>query len=255
MCSGRSGPGARALALSALLFATGIGLPGGASAQDEEAAFTDQFRLGKCSFSSVGENPYFPLRPGFYRRYVGESDGEEVVLEIRVLGATRTVALDLAGKHVRVRTRVIEERESLGGEIVEISRNYFARCRPTDDVVYFGEEVDIYEDGEIVSHDGAWLAGKDGAEPGLVMPGTFLLGARYFQEIARNAMDRAEHVEMGLAVRTDAGRFSDCVRVIETTPLEPGAESEKVYCPGVGLTMDNDVELVDFGRGDDGGDD
>jgi hypothetical protein len=37
------------------------------------------------------------------------------------------------------------------------------------------------------------------------------------------------------------------VRVVETTPLEPDAESEKVYCPEVGLVIDDVVEMVDFG--------
>jgi hypothetical protein len=80
------------------------------------------------------------------------------------------------------------------------------------------------------------------------MPGTFLLGSRYFQEMADGiALDRAEHVEMGIEITTPAGTFSECVRVIETTPLEPDTESEKVYCPEVGLVLDDVVELVDYG--------
>jgi hypothetical protein len=27
-------------------------------------------------------------------------------------------------------------------------------CKPTSNAIYFGEDVDIYEDGEIVSHEG-----------------------------------------------------------------------------------------------------
>lgn len=41
-------------------------------------------------------------------------------------------------------------------------------------------------------------------------------------------------------------RFTDCVQVRETTPLEPGAKSLKRYCPGIGLVVDNVVELVEF---------
>jgi hypothetical protein len=86
------------------------------------------------------------------------------------------------------------------------------------------------------------------AEPGLIMPGTFLLGSRYFQEIAEGiAEDQAEHVEMGLEVISFAGDFENCVRIEETTPLEPKALSEKIYCPGVGLVVDDVVELVDYG--------
>jgi hypothetical protein len=91
----------------------------------------------------------------------------------------------------------------------------------------------------------------------MIMPGTFLLGSRYFQEQADGAaLDRAEYVEMGLEVTTTAGTFEQCVRVVETTPLEPGSESEKIYCPEVGLVVDDELELVEFGSGgDDNGDD
>jgi hypothetical protein len=44
-------------------------------------------------------------------------------------------------------------------------------------------------------------------------------------------------------VQTSAGRFDDCVEVKETTPLEPGSESTKIYCPGVGLVADNELIL------------
>jgi hypothetical protein len=150
-----------------------------------------------------------------------------------------------------IETRVVEEVETADGEPVETSRNFFAICDKTNDVFYFGEEVDIFEPDGTVSHEGAWRAGEpdeDGlAEPGIIMPGTFLLGSRYYQEIADGiALDRAEHVEMGLEITTGAGEFSECVRVVETTPLEPG-KSEKIYCPEVGLVVDSVVELVDYG--------
>jgi hypothetical protein len=147
---------------------------------------------------------------------------------------------------------VVEEREFEDGELAEVSRNFFAICEKTNDVYYFGEEVDIYEDGEIVSHDGAWLAGVDGALPGIVMPGSFLLGSRYYQEVAPGvALDRAEHTAEGLVVETGAGEFEGCVEIIETSPLEPGAESRKLYCPGVGLVADDDLVLVEIGESDD----
>lgn len=56
-------------------------------------------------------------------------------------------------------------------------------------VFYFGEHVDIYHEDGTITHDGAWRAGQpdgDGlAKPGIIMPGRFLLGSRYFQEQAR----------------------------------------------------------------------
>ena len=117
-----------------------------------------------------------------------EEDGEveEIRLEIKVLHETRFVN--------GVLTRVVEEREWINGDLYEVSLNFYALCQTTGDVYYFGEEVDIYEDSVIINHEGAWLAGEDGAQPGIIMPGSILIGVRYMQEIAveDDALDREE---------------------------------------------------------------
>ena len=213
--------------------------------------YTDEFRLRDCSWSSKGStNPYFNLRPGYRLVLEGEDDGESARVEITVLRQTRRIAFEIDGMPLTVRARVVEERESVDGELEEVSRNFFARCRHTSDVFYFGEEVDLYEDGQIVGTEGAWIAGEDGAMPGLIMPGTFLLGARYFQEIApeAEALDRGRHVEMGIEIPTPAGTFTDCVGVVDSTPLDPEEMDAKVYCPGIGLVMDEDLVLIEHGN-------
>ena len=79
------------------------------------------------------------------------------------------------------------------------------------------------------------------------MPGTVLVGSRYYQEVAEDiALDRAEHEGLGVTVEVEAGTFEECLSIVETTPLEPGEESLKWYAPGVGLIKDNEAELVDF---------
>jgi hypothetical protein len=223
------------------LAAVALGLAlAGATPAVAEKAFTDDFLLDTCGgFSSTGRNPFFILEPGYRLRLEGREDGEDVAVEIKVLQQTRRVA--------GVRTRVVEERETVDGKLVEVSRNFFAICNRNNDVLYFGEEVDIYdEDGEtVVSHDGAWLAGVNGARPGVIMPGSIMLGARYMQEVAPGvALDRAEHVSMDEVVSTPAGTFERCLKVRETTPLEPGSVGFKFYCPGIGLVRDGAVKLT-----------
>jgi hypothetical protein len=211
--------------------------------------YTTQFALDECSWSSTGRNQYFTIRPGDWVLLEGLDDGELVRLKITVLNRTKKITfVTEEGEPLTVYARVVEEREWKGGALVEVSRNFYARCVQTGDIVYLGEEVDIYdEDGEvIVSHDGAWLAGKDGARPGLIMPGRFLLGSRYFQEIAPGvALDRAEHVKMGLTVHAAGRTLEECVQVEETTPLEPGT-SVKRYCAELWLVEDGVLKLVDF---------
>ena len=156
---------------------------------------------------------------------------------ITVLDATVTVD--------GVETRVIREVETHDGELVEISRNFFAICQETGNVFYFGEEVDIYEGGVVVSHEGSWRAGQNGARPGVIMPGSPMLGARYFQEIAPGvAMDRAEVLQLNAVVGSPFGVFQRCLKTIETTPLEPDAKEFKFYAPGVGLVVDGTLFLT-----------
>lgn len=236
------------MAIGALAIAL---LPAVVSAGDKRE-FTDDFPLGECEFVSVGENRYFLLQPGREAHFnnfqcvaEGEcSETEELV--ISVLNETRDITLAINGEATTVTTRVVEERETVDGQLAEISRNFFAECAGTQDVYYFGEEVDIYQDGVVVSHEGEWLAGSGGAEPGIIMPGgAFLLGARYFQEVAPGvALDRAEHVGAGLAIEVPAGNIDDCVEVEETTPLDKKSVSTKIYCPGSGLVFDDGLELV-----------
>jgi len=237
---------------NALLCAALLAAAPGIGAADE-SGFTTEFPVEDCVFQTRGDNPYFTLRPGRQsyfsnQRCVAAGDCDELEeLWITVLDEERAIRLENDGKRRWISTRVVEERETADGELVEISRNFFGECAGTQDVYYFGEDVDIYEDGEVVSHDGAWLAGRHGAEPGIIMPGgAFLLGARYFQEIAPGvALDRAENAADDLDVEVPAGVFDDCVAVEETTPLEPNSKGSKTYCPGVGLVLDGEeMELI-----------
>lgn len=208
------------------------------SADDSgEEEFTDEFFIEDCSFVNTGSHPYYlALEPGTQLMFEGDDDGELVELRISVLEDTEMVD--------GVETRVVEEYEAVDGEVVEISRNFFAICAETNSIFYFGEDVDIYEEGQIVSHDGAWRAGVEGARAGIIMPGAVLLGSRYYQEVALGvAEDRAEHVAMDVTVETPAGTFTDCLRVDETSPMESGV-SVKLYAPGVGLVQDDVLYLT-----------
>ena len=97
-----------------------------------------------------------------------------------------------------------------------------------------------------------------------MMPGTPLLDSKYFQEIAPpDAVDRGEIVAMGLDIdEIPAGEWSGCIEIFDTNPAEGvcGEDDAKIYCPGVGLVQDQDLELIEFGfvgcnHDDDEGDD
>ena len=203
----------------------------------DDRSWTSDFPLERNELASTGRNPYFVLEPG----YVLVLENKTERLTITVLNETRRID--------NVETRVVEERETKNGVPVEISRNYFAISTRTNNVYYFGEDVDIYKRGKVVSHEGGWLAGVDGAHFGLMMPGSPVLHAKYYQELApHRAMDRAEIVSLSNIMKTPAGEFKDVLKVVETSPLERGVVEAKYYAPNVGLLQDESLKLVSFGK-------
>jgi hypothetical protein len=228
----------RGLALIAALGLLAITATGSSGEkQSDDDTWTMDFLVEKGELTSTGRNPYFILEPG----YVLVLEGGNEKHTITVLAETRMVD--------GVETRVIEERETKAGKLVEVSRNFYAISKRTNSVFYFGEDVDIYTAGKVTSHDGSWLSGVQGARYGLMMPGVPLLKARYHHEIApKAALDRAEIVSLRETVKTPAGVFKSCVKVEETTPLEPATKEWKYYAPGVGLVQDGSMQLIRYGK-------
>jgi hypothetical protein len=199
------------------------------------ALWVDTFGVQKSDLRPAGRNRYFILEPGY--QLVLENGGERLV--VTVLDETETVD--------GVQTRVVEERETKNGQLVEVSRNFFA-ISSTDDVYYFGEDVDIYKGGKVVDHEGAWRSGVNGARFGLMMPAAPRIGSRYYQEVASKlAMDRAEIVALDAVVTTPGGKYSKVLKIEETTPLEKGAREFKYYAEGIGLIQDGSLKLVKHG--------
>jgi len=207
-----------------------------ASGCEKSKKWTDSFDMANHKFSTIGKNRFFILKPS--HQLTLESPEEKVV--ITVLDETKNIG--------GIKTRVVEEREEENGKLKEVSRNFFAICKKHGDVFYFGEEVDIYKDGRIVRHSGAWRADEKDSKAGIIMPGTILLGARYYQEIAPNAMDRAEIISDNVTLKTPAGTFTNCIKVEETSGVEPDEKSYKIYAPSIGMIQDEDLLLTKYSK-------
>ncbi len=232
--------------------AIGLGLVGtmmlNASGPGWDMNFTKHFGMENREFCNVGRNHYVILDPGYRMLMRGVEDGEVITVLTRVLDRTRRVTIQTAVGPKIVDTRVLEEREWIDGELAQVSRSFLARDRRTDDIFFFGEQVEVYENGEIVSDEGSWRAGLHKARAGILMPGSFLLGARYYQSLALPVTaDRAEHYAMGVSKEVPAGVFEDCIVVDESSGIEPDEKVYKVYAPGVGLIKDGPLELVSYG--------
>ena len=208
--------------------------------QGRDREFTRNFHFDRCTFSDRGRNLFFVLEPGYTQVFRGVENGAATQLTVRVLHTTERVG--------GVTTRVVVERETANGELVEISRNFFAICKQNNSVFYFGERTDVYEHGRVVSHEGSWRHGANGARAGLFMPGLALVGSRFFQEVAPGvALDRSEIVDLDATLNTPLRSFTNVLVSRETTPLEPGSVEFKWYAPDVGLIRDDLLRLVKSG--------
>jgi hypothetical protein len=206
---------------------------------NENSGWLEDFDWEKCNIASKGANNYFILKPGYQLILQGQEVNKIIEMTVTVLNETKMVNGTKLG--------IVEEKSVEDGEIVEISRNYFGICTETNDVFYFGEDTDWYENGKIVSHEGTWRAGIDNAKPGVIMPGKVVVGLKYYQELAPGLDEgRAEIISVNGTLNTPAGTFKQVLKTEETTPLEPGEKEYKLYAPGIGLIQDNTLKLIKY---------
>jgi len=183
------------------------------------------------AWSPAVTNPYFPLVPGTQWRYEGQiSEGQELTV-VEVLTDTRLIN--------GVTASVVRDRVYLNGTLIEDTFDWFAQD-DEGNVWYLGEDTKEYENGQVVSTEGSWEWGKDGALPGIVMwadPSAHV-GEAYRQEfLAGTAEDWGQVVAVGQSVTVTFGAFSACVKTEEWNGLESGREN-KYYCPQVGLVAE-----------------
>jgi hypothetical protein len=222
--------------------------PAGAVAEREGTGTpTSAADIDPGDFVSRIDNPYMPLEPGTTLTYEGAAgDGQErTVVEVthdtrQILGVTVTV----------VRDRVYRD-----DEVIEDTRDWFAQDREGN-VWYFGEDSRDMRNGEVVSREGSWEAGRDGARPGIVMPADPQPGDAYDQEVAPGvAEDKAEVLSLDETVEVPYSSYDNVLQTKDTNPLEPNAVEHKFYARGVGLVAEEEAgtgeersELVDVER-------
>jgi hypothetical protein len=194
-------------------------------------------------------NPYFPLVIGHRWEYAG---GDETTV-VEVLPETRAIE--------GVTCIVVRDLVYQDGRLHEATDDWFA-AGLDGSTWYCGEESKDYEwsDGdqppraELVSNDGSFKHGRDGAKAGVIMPAQPAPGQVYREEFALgDAEDVAEIVATGWSLGQDPvlDRFvpptlaqrmcqQDCVVTRNISLLSPGAEELKYHARGIGLFLEVD---------------
>lgn len=178
-------------------------------------------------FSATVDNPWFPLHPGAKWIYAGTEAGDRTRDLVFVTGRTRSIA--------GVQCVVVSDNVYTNGKLSETTHDYYAQDQHGN-VWYFGEDTaELDRHGHVTSREGSWLAGRDGARPGIVMRARPTVGASYEQEhYAGHAEDHARVIATGARIRTRAVTSKDVLVTVEWTPLEPRVREHKYYVRGYG---------------------
>lgn len=186
-------------------------------------------------------NPYFPLVPGMNWTYiVKDENGDELEqIEVEVLNKTTEI---LGVNCIVVRDIVWEFDEEGELVLVEDTDDWYAQDNQGN-VWYFGEISKNYEDGELVDIEGSWKAGRDYDMPGILMFATPEQGVLYRQEVSLgDAEDMAEVAGYLERFAVDGITYSDVLKTIEFTPIDPEVLEYKYYAPGIGVVKEEDPE-------------
>ncbi len=204
---------------------SGAGLPQGSEAVE----------LDPADFTVDITNNYWPMKPGD-RWISSETDGKGDVLkvEVTVQDGTYTVA---AG----IEARVVHDLVTRAGAVVEDTTDWYAQDRDGN-IWYVGEKTAEYENGQVVSTEGSWEAGVDGAQPGIAVPAHPKPGLTYRQEYLKGqAEDQGAVLSTTEQVGVPTGIYKGALLTRDTTKLEPDLVELKFYAPGIGpvLTLES----------------
>ncbi len=175
-------------------------------------------------------NPYFPLKPGTTFYYEGTSDGIPNRNVTYVTHETKEI--------LGVITTVVHDQAFEDGVLIEDTFDWYAQDR-AGNVWYFGEDSkDLDSDGNVISTEGSWEAGVNGAQPGIIMKADPEVGDRYYQEFAPGeAEDQAKVLSLDESACVRYGCFDDLLLTKEWTQLEPSVVENKYYAKGIGFIL------------------
>jgi hypothetical protein len=191
---------------------------------------SEPYPIDSANFVASIDNPYWKMRPGavwVYRET--NAAGERSRVRVEVLSRTKSI--------LGIDATVVHDTVSSGGELVENTFDWYGQdvC---DNIWYLGENTREYENGHVVSREGSWQAGVDGALAGVAVPGDPQPGLNYRQEYYQGqAEDAGRVLSIDEQVKVETGHYTNVLMTRDTTPLEPRVQEYKFYAPGVGPVL------------------
>lgn len=220
------------LALTGVVVASGVAYAADDGDDDCNLPQGDEVvAMDPADFSATITNRWWPMRPGARWTFVErDADGGVEHIVVEVLRQTKVIA-GISARVVRDTVRGVD------GELIEDTFDWYAQDRDGN-LWYLGEDTKEYEGGEVVSTEGSWEHGVDGALAGVLIPGDPEPGCAFRQEFYEGeAEDNGQVLATNDIAEVPAGRYRDVLATMDTTPLEPWVSEHKLYAPGVGPVL------------------
>ena len=186
-----------------------------------------------ADFAGHTENPLFPLRSGtrwVYRQYT--PTGFRAVVAT-VLPEQRDIAgIPTTGVRWQIRVRGRERTAMVRWYAVDTAGN----------VWWFGQQVRSHTPHLDNLAPSSWLAGRDGAEAGLILTDPPRLGDGYFNAVQPGVVERRSTVvSLAATVATTERTFRHTVVTRDLSTLEPLHSVQSYYARGLGLVAQQDT--------------
>jgi hypothetical protein len=212
---------------------------------DPTIAFVDPDTIG----DSTMLNPYFSLQAGT-TQVLRAGEGFEETIVVHVTDDVREI--QGVGCRIVVDIVVLAEDDGEGGvayEAVEVTNDYYAQAKITNDVYYCGELAQNFEDGQLINLDGSFEAGRDFAKAGILIKANPWAGDAHRQEwLLGEAEDVIQYVGVNETPTREEGgdnpndAFScslngGCVKTEEFIPPDPESGEFKYFLAGTGFVL------------------
>jgi hypothetical protein len=186
--------------------------------------------LDHGNFVPVIDNPYFPLPVGRQLVYTGAKDGQTQRDTVTVTDQKRVI--------LGISTTVVSDVATHDGALLEKTFDFYAQDKQGN-VWYLGEDTTAFLPNGKTDTSGSFVAGVNGAQPGIIMEANPQIPDAYRQECAAGqAEDTAWVVGTTGTVTVPYGKVRNVLTTLEATRIEPGAYDEKVYGPGIGIVRE-----------------
>jgi hypothetical protein len=200
------------------------------SAQDLPQG-AEPVNLDPKTFTTRIDNPYWPMDPGTRWTY-RETDQEGARLKVVVTVSDQTEKIANG-----VTARVVRDTVTEDGEIVEDTFDWYAQDKDGN-IWYLGENTAEFDKGKLVTKEGSFEAGVDGALPGIIMPADPKDGMQYRQEYYKGkAEDNGEVLSTDEMAQSPFGQFDNALLTKDTITIEPNVLEYKLYAKGVGPVL------------------